>query len=110
MKEKLIEAVEKQNLEQDEIRELIPVLWESLREYEQKEFQTVKGLPFCYEMKGNEIFIDRKEKSITKASVALAFKNLVQQGGVVRGPKKLGTFGASYLYPIFKELGLIKTK
>ena len=25
------------------------------------------------------------------------------------GPKKLGTFGASYLYSIFKKLGLIRS-
>ena len=53
------------------------------------------------------MFIDRKEKSITKSSVLLAFQNLVKQGGIIGGPKKLGTFGASYLYPIFMELGWI---
>ena len=53
------------------------------------------------------MFIDRKEKSITKSSVLLAFQNLVKQGGIISGPKKLGTFGASYLYPIFMGLGWI---
>lgn len=55
------------------------------------------------------MFIDRKEKSITKATVMLAFANtqkLQQQEGCVSGPKKIGTFGASYLYPIFLRLGV----
>lgn len=85
-------------------------IWSLLRKFQKKKFQTVKGFPFIYEIKGNEMFIDRKEKSITKASVVRAFENLVQQGGKIQGPKKLGTFGASYLYPIFIKLELIKEK
>lgn len=27
---------------------------------------------------------------------------------IVEGPKKLGVFGASYLYPVFVRLGVIK--
>ncbi len=84
-------------------------LWEMLQQYQDKTFQTVKGLDFTYKIKGNEMFIDRKEKSITKASVMLAFQNLLKQEGMISGPKKLGTFGASYLYPIFVKLGLIRT-
>ena len=33
----------------------------------------------------------------------------IQDGdGCVSGPKRLGTFGASYLYPVFLKLGIIK--
>ena len=107
MEEKLKKIVEEQNLEQENPGELALLLWQVLKQYEQVEFQTVKGLAFTYVIKGNEMFIDRKEKSITKSSVLLAFQNLVKQGGIISGPKKLGTFGASYLYPIFMELGWI---
>lgn len=107
MKEKLKKIVEEQNLEQENSEELALLLWQILKQYESVEFQTVKGLAFTYAIKGNEMFIDRKEKSITKSSVLLAFQNLVKQGGVISGPKKLGTFGASYLYPIFMKLGWI---
>lgn len=31
-----------------------------------------------------------------------------QEMGYVKGPKALGGFGASYLYPIFLRLGLIQ--
>lgn len=107
MEEKLKKIVEEQNLEQENPEELALLLWQVLKQYEQVEFQTVKGLAFTYVIKGNEMFIDRKEKSITKSSVLLAFQNLVKQGGIISGPKKLGTFGASYLYPIFMELGWV---
>ena len=30
--------------------------------------------------------------------------------GKVKGPKKLGTFGASYLYPLLLKLGVIQTE
>ena len=88
MEEKLKKIVEEQNLEQENPEELALLLWQVLKQYEQVEFQTVKGLAFTYVIKGNEMFIDRKEKSITKSSVLLAFQNLVKQGGIISGPKK----------------------
>ena len=105
MEEKLKKIVEEQNLEQENPEELALLLWQVLKQYEQVEFQTVKGLAFTYVIKGNEMFIDRKEKSITKSSVLLAFQNLVKQGGIISGPKKLGTYGASIINPHFKDLG-----
>ena len=79
MEEKLKKIVEEQNLEQENPEELALLLWQVLKQYEQVEFQTVKGLAFTYVIKGNEMFIDRKEKSITKSSVLLAFQNLHHQ-------------------------------
>ena len=58
------------------------------------------------------MFVDRKEKSITQATVGLAAQRVLEkqeQGIVITGPKKIGTFGASYLYTIFREIGLILT-
>jgi hypothetical protein len=37
----------------------------------------------------------------------MAYKKAVELG-VVTGPKKLGVFGASYLWPIFVELGVCR--
>lgn len=42
--------------------------------------------------------MDRKEKSITRATVELAYRRAVELGENATGPKKLGVFGASYLY------------
>ncbi len=53
-----------------------------------------------------EIIIDRKEhsKTITRSTIELAFINAMKEqkiAGCVKGPKKLGCFGASYLYGMF---------
>lgn len=76
--------------------------------YEDFPFYTMRNLEFAYVIRGNEMFVNRKEKSITKASVGMALNKALELGGVVSGPKKLGTFGASYLYPIFLYFDIIR--
>lgn len=66
---------------------------------------------------GNEMWITtlpdkvRKEKSISRSTVDLTFKNALTvqaQEGFVSGPKKLNIPGAgSYLYPMFVRFGVI---
>ncbi len=82
-------------------------LWDAIVAHEGKVFHTEKGLIFRYRVKGREIFVDRKEKSITESSVRISYEKALEMGGVVKGPKKLGVFGASYIYPIFIALGVI---
>ncbi|MDY3250344.1 MAG: hypothetical protein SOX32_08370 [Candidatus Choladocola sp.] len=90
-------------------------LWEIMTRLQGTEFVTAKGLHYTYSIKGREMFADRKEKSITQATVFAAFRRILELGGgehaafpvVVSGPKKLGTFGASYLYPVFLRIGVI---
>ena len=82
-------------------------LWEALKEHEGEEFVTVKGLRYTYTITGNELFVDRRGKSITRATVNLAYQKVRELEGKVSGPKLLGVFGASYLYPIFLRLGVI---
>lgn len=57
---------------------------------------------------GNEIWVSiggvKKEKSISRSSVDLAFQKYLAGG--VSGPKKLGVFGASYLLPLFQRFYL----
>ena len=79
--------------------------WEALIEFQDYPFKTSgrgkrKGLKFSYKIHGGEMIVDRKVKSITKASIILAFQQ-ARKMGVVKGPKALGgVFGASYLYPL----------
>ena len=75
------------------------------KQLQSEKFKTTRGLEFTYHITGNELFIDRKEKSITRSTVNMAYKRALQLGKV-SGPKKLNTFGASYLLPIFLELGV----
>lgn len=73
-------------------------------------FFTVKQLAFTYRVSGNELFISRKDKSITRATVNLAYhrvRALQASGTAVTGPKILGVFGASYLFPLFVDIGVI---
>lgn len=68
---------------------------------------------------GNEMWITtlpdkiRKEKSISRSTVDLTFKNALTvqaQEGFVSGPKKLNIPGAgSYLYPMFIRFGVINS-
>ena len=83
-------------------------LWSMLLYLQGCVFLTAKGLKFTYKIKGGEIFVNRKSKSITQATVFMALRKAMELGGTVAEPKKLGTFGASYLYPIFVRLGVIR--
>lgn len=85
-------------------------LWNALKKLQGRTFFTVKGLPFTYEIKGKEMFINRKMKSVTWATIVMAFHTAMQLQGKVNGPKKLKVFGSSYLYPIFVQLGIIQQK
>ncbi|MCD8327140.1 MAG: hypothetical protein LUC90_10810 [Lachnospiraceae bacterium] len=82
-------------------------LWAALVEFEGRSFFTAKNLEFTYTIKGGELFVSRKEKSITRATVELAFRKALELKEAATGPKKLGVFGASYLYPVLMELGVI---
>lgn len=86
----------------------IDEVWEMIREKEGRCLKTYSGLDFSYTVKGHELFISRKDKSITYSSVKKALEEVENLCGIVSGPKKLGVFGASYLYPIFIEIGIIK--
>ena len=87
----------------------IEEVWKKISEKENKTFKTFSGLEFSYTVKGHEIFISRKNKSITYSSVKKAMEEVEKLNGVVSGPKKLGVFGASYIYPILMETGVIQS-
>ena len=82
-------------------------LWRAIVAFQGYPFKTSKGLKFSYMVKGGEMLVDRKEKSITRATVELAYQKALELGGIVESSKKLGVFGASYLYPVFVRLGVI---
>ena len=93
-------------------------LWKTVIAFEGYPFLTAKGLRFSYALKRGknglptaEIEIDRKEKTITKATICLAFRmalEIQRREGYVSGPKKIGGFGASYLYPMFLRFGVVR--
>lgn len=90
--------------------DLQQVLWNTLQVFQGYPFRTAKGLKFSYRLKGNELFVNRKEKSITRATMNLALQKVMEQEWYVTGPKKMDCFGACYLYPIFIRIGVIEQK
>ena len=103
-------------------------LWNAIAAFQGETFVTSgrgsrPGVTFTYSIKRSnrtgketdELLISRKEngKTITRSTVDMAFKNALEiqrTEGFVKGPKRLKVFGASYLYAIFVEWGLISTK
>ena len=85
-------------------------VWALLQAHAGETFYTAKGLPFRYQIRGGELFVDRKSKSITISTVANALMRIEAReaaGEPITGPKKIGCYGASYLYPVFLRLGII---
>lgn len=87
----------------------IKAVWLLLQQNQHKTFYTAKGLPFTYTIRGGELFVDRRQKSITISTVEKALEKIGRLEAAqisVTGPKKIGCYGASYLYPILRELGV----
>ena len=82
-------------------------VWKKLEEYQGKTFYTVKGLPFQYTIRGGELFVNRREKSITRATILKAFDRMHEAQGQISGPKQLNVFGAPYIWAIFKGIDLM---
>ena len=86
-------------------------LWAALTLHQGKPFKTASHLSYTYTIRNNEMFVSRKEKSITRSTIELAFHKVVKmqaEGIQIDGPKMIGTFGASYLYPVFCYLCIIR--
>lgn len=75
----------------------IEELWNLLIEHQNETFYTIKQLPFRYYIKGGELFVDRRSKSITKATFAQALQKLKDDPDKITGPKSLNVFGAPYV-------------
>ena len=52
----------------------ISELWTVIFSLQGRTFTTAKGPPFTIAVRGNELFISRKDKSITRATVEVAYR------------------------------------
>ena len=66
---------------------------------------TKPGIPFTYSIRGAEMFVSSRSKSITRSTVLLAYRKV--KGKEINGPKAIGVHGDSYIYTVFKEIGVI---
>mgnify|MGYP006922028535 CR=1 FL=1 len=56
----------------------IDFVWPLLQQHQGETFYTAKGLPFTYTIRGGELFVDRRSKSITISTVANALEKIVR--------------------------------
>ena len=80
----------------------IDALWQLLIDHQNTTFYTLKKLPFHYTVKGGELFVDRRSKSITRATFEQALNKLEADLGSITGPKSLNVFGAPYVWALLK--------
>lgn len=76
----------------------IEAIWLLLQQHQGETFHTAKGLPFTYTIRGGELFVNRRRKSITVSTVRRALEKITlleAAGEVITGPKKIGCYGAS---------------
>lgn len=81
--------------------------WQWLIAMQGRTFYTVRRLPFTFTVKGGELFVDRRKKSITKATCEKAYQNAVTKREELHGPKALNVFGAPYLWALFQEAKIL---
>lgn len=81
----------------------VETLWSEIVKRQGEPFYTAKKLPFTYVVKGGELFVDRRKNSITKSTFRYALEK-IQTDPTVNGPKKLGVFGAPYVWGIVSAI------
>lgn len=87
------------------------ILWETVVLFQDYVFHTVTEKSFHYQIGEDEIFFNRKEKSVTKATVNRAFEKVIElqkENVLITDQKKIGCFGDSYLYLVFVRFGIIR--
>ena len=67
----------------------IEAIWQLLQQHQGETFHTAKGLPFTYTIRGGELFVNRRQKSITVSTVRRALEKITlleAAGEVITGP------------------------
>ena len=82
----------------------ITELWRRVEERQHETFYTAKGLPFTYEIRGGEMVVDRRNKTITKATLNRALEKIQENPAAITGPKSLNVFGAPYILAVLRAL------
>ncbi len=83
-------------------------LWKILEARQGEIFYTAKKLPFQYTIRGGEMFVDRRSRSITRATFANALKKIGERPDEVKGPKSLNVFGAPYVWALLVAFGIVE--
>ena len=65
----------------------IEATWLLLQQHQGETFHTAKGLPFTYTIRGGELFVNRRRKSITVSTVRKNYTARGRRGGHHRSQK-----------------------
>lgn len=71
----------------------IEAIWQLLQQHQGETFHTAKGLPFTYTIRGGELFVNRRRKSITVSTVRRALEKITlleAAGEVITGSAATG--------------------
>ena len=74
-------------------------------------FMTTGCLKFSYNVRGNEMHINREMPVITRTTVDMVYKEVLElssRGVDITGGVQIGTLSANYLFPMFVWFGIIK--
>lgn len=82
-------------------------LWDRIVRQQGTCFYTKQGLPFTYTVKGGELFTQRRQRSITRSTFEKSYDKAISNPAAITGPKKLGVYGATYIWAIFRGMGII---
>ena len=79
-------------------------LWQAITSHQGETFYTKKMLPFTYTIKGGEMFIDHRERSITRSTFENAYKKIKNAPDKITGPKALNMYGAPYVWAVLAKV------
>ena len=79
--------------------------WEIIASHQGEIFYTKSGLSFAYQVIGNELFTDRRERSISRKTFERAIAKMQEQPEEIHGPTALKLYGAPYIWAILTQLG-----
>ena len=88
----------------------IEAIWQLLQQHQARPSTPPRSAVHLYDPRG-ELFVNRRRKSITVSTVRRALEKITQleaAGEVITGPKKIGCYGASYLYPVLLALDVLE--
>lgn len=87
-------------------------LWNAILAHQSETFTTSgrgsrQGKLFTYVIRGAEMFVSTRSKSITRANILYAYWKVKGMENIP-GPKTIGVHGDSYIYAVFKKLAIIR--
>lgn len=83
-------------------------LWDTLLLFQDYPFHTAENSKFTYYIKDGEIFVSHKEQPIVRSFVLMALEKAVDLGDSSVETINPDTCGTSYLWPVFRRIGVLK--